>query len=193
MAYNTRVCPKSMTSITLVSPARAPRVMIWDAVVRPRSMKARAIGASMLMSRQGTIPVRTADTRMYNTVQTSSEVMIPIGRSRCGFFASCAVVETASNPMYAKKMYAAPAPMPDKPYGAKLDQLMPQFPLLTYAKPRAITNSTTETLITTIVALKRALSLIPIAKMVVMTIAIMKAGTLMPISCPKRIGAASRS
>ena len=29
---------------------------------------------------------------------------MPIGMSRCGFFASCAAVETASKPMYAKKM-----------------------------------------------------------------------------------------
>ncbi len=56
--------------------------------------------------------------------------MIPIGRSRCGFFASCAVVETASNPMYAKKMYAAPAPIPENPKGAKVAQLVPQFAVL---------------------------------------------------------------
>ena len=41
---------------------------------------------------------------MYKKVQIRSEAMIPMGRSRCGFFASWAVVETASNPMYAKKM-----------------------------------------------------------------------------------------
>jgi hypothetical protein len=32
-------------------------------------------------------------------VQTTSDAMIPIGRSRLGFLASSAVVETASNPM----------------------------------------------------------------------------------------------
>ena len=88
-----------MTSITLVRPASAPSVMMWDAPVSPRSMKARAMGASMLTSRHGTMPVRTAATAMYNAVQISSEAMMPIGRSRCGFFASWAVVETASNPM----------------------------------------------------------------------------------------------
>ena len=40
---------------------------------------------------------------------------MPIGMSRCGFFASCAAVETASNPIYAKNItagapqHAAPA------------------------------------------------------------------------------------
>jgi hypothetical protein len=33
--------------------------------------------------------------------------MMPMGMSRCGFLASCAAVETASNPMYAKKITAA--------------------------------------------------------------------------------------
>ena len=42
----------------------------------------------------------------------SSDAMMPIGTSRCGFFASSACVETESNPMYAKKMRAAPAIMP---------------------------------------------------------------------------------
>jgi hypothetical protein len=38
---------------------------------------------------------------------------MPIGISRLGFFASCAAVETASKPMYAKKTEAAPAAMPE--------------------------------------------------------------------------------
>ena len=119
-----------MTSITLVSPANAPSVMMCEAVVSPRSIKARAMGASILISCHGTIPVSTEATAMYRAVQINSEAMIPIGKSRCGFFASCAVVETASNPIYAKKMYAAPAPMPEKPLGAKLDQPWPQFTVL---------------------------------------------------------------
>ena len=45
------------------------------------------------------IPLRTAATDRYNTVQMTSDAMIPIGRSRLGFLASSAVVETASNPM----------------------------------------------------------------------------------------------
>jgi len=38
---------------------------------------------------------------------------MPMGISLCGFFASCAAVETASKPIYAKKITAAPRAMPD--------------------------------------------------------------------------------
>jgi hypothetical protein len=68
--------------------------------------------AVSLISLAGTIPVRTATTAMYSTVQTTSDPMIPIGMSRRGFLASSAWVLTASNPMYAKKMMAAPAIIP---------------------------------------------------------------------------------
>ena len=82
MEYRTRVCPSSITSITLVSPARAPIVITCDAPTSPRSRKARAIGASMLMSRHGSMPVSTAATEMYKVVQISREAIIPIGKSR---------------------------------------------------------------------------------------------------------------
>ncbi len=52
-----------------------------------------------------------------------SEAMMPIGRSRCGFLASSAVVETASKPIYAKKTTAAAAMTPEKPYGMNGVQL----------------------------------------------------------------------
>ena len=52
---------------------------------------------------------------MYRIVQTTSDPRIPIGISRCGFFASCAAVDTASKPIYAKKIDAAPAAMPLNP------------------------------------------------------------------------------
>ncbi len=52
---------------------------------------------------------------MYSTVQSASDPSMPIGRSRCGFFASCAAVETASNPMYAKNITAAPRSTPLHP------------------------------------------------------------------------------
>ena len=45
----------------------------------------------------------------------TSDPMMPIGRSRCGFLHSCAAVETASKPMYAKKTVAAPCKIPDVP------------------------------------------------------------------------------
>ena len=51
-----------MTSITLVRPASAPMVMTCEAVARPRSINARAIGASILTSCHGTMPVSTAAT-----------------------------------------------------------------------------------------------------------------------------------
>src|SRR5215813_839746 len=176
--------------MTLVSPASAPNVMMCEAVVRPRSRNARAIGASMLTSCQCTMPVNTPATEMYSSVQISSDTMMPIGKSRCGFFASCAVVDTASNPMYAKKMYAAPAPIPPNPYGAKLCQSLPHDAVETYLAPSPITNSTTETLITTIVALKLALSLMPMHSTKVMISAMTNAGRLKPISNPKIVGAA---
>ncbi len=69
----------------------------------------------------------------------------------------------------------------------------PQFAVEMYREPNPITNSTTETLITTIVALKLALSLIPMQRMNVITSAITNAGRLNPISAPKILGAAIRS
>ena len=89
------------------------------------------MGASMFTSCQRTMPVKTPATRMYKVVQTNNETMMPMGKSRCGFLASCAVVVTASNPMYAKNMYAAPAPIPLNPMGAKECQSLPQFAKLT--------------------------------------------------------------
>ena len=43
----------------------------------------------------------------------------PIGNVFCGFIASSAAVETASNPIYAKKMRAAPLTVPNHPNGVK--------------------------------------------------------------------------
>ncbi len=58
------------------------------------------------------MPVRMLATVMYRIVQMMRDAMIPIGTSRCGFFASSDCVETASKPMYAKKIVAAPASIP---------------------------------------------------------------------------------
>ena len=49
-------------------------------------------------------------------VQITSEPRMPIGMSFCGLRASCAAVETASNPMYAKKITPAARAIPDQPY-----------------------------------------------------------------------------
>src|ERR1700679_1574833 len=145
-------------------------------------------GASMLISFHGTIPVSTAAIAIYSTVHTTSDAMIPIGKSRCGFFASCAVVLTASNPMYAKNMYADAALIPAKPIGANVPQSVPQFEVCTYFEPSAITNSTTLTLIKTMPALNRALSWIPTTKIAVMVRAMQKAGKLNPTSTPNSFG-----
>jgi len=40
---------------------------------------------------------------------------MPMGMSRCGCLASCAAVDTASKPMYAKKMTPAPRNTPLQP------------------------------------------------------------------------------
>ena len=45
----------------------------------------------------------------------ASELMIPIGRSRCGFLVSSAVVATTSKPMNAKNTTAAPDTTPAMP------------------------------------------------------------------------------
>ena len=63
-------------------------------------------------------PLSTCANRMYSTVQMTSDPRMPIGMSRFGFFASCAAVETASNPMYAKNTTPAAPRMPMiPPYG----------------------------------------------------------------------------
>src|ERR1022692_500737 len=56
-----------------------------------------------------------------------------------------------------------------------------------------MTNNTTHTLTTTMVALKRALSLIPTTRMAVITRAIRNAGRLNPTSTPKMVGAFNNS
>ena len=56
-------------------------------------------------------------------VQTIRLAIIPIGKSRFGFFVSSAVVETASNPMKAKNTIAAPPITPPKPLGMNGCQL----------------------------------------------------------------------
>ena len=45
------------------------------------------------------MPVSTRETTIYKMVQMPSEPSMPMGMSRCGFFASWAAVDTASNPM----------------------------------------------------------------------------------------------
>ena len=67
---------------------------------------------------KGTFPVKTRATQTYKIVQIISVPNIAIGKSLCGFSVSSAVVEIASNPIYAKKIKNAPINTPSKPFGA---------------------------------------------------------------------------
>src|SRR5215471_11112793 len=108
--------------MTELRPAIAPTLIIDAIQPTPAWSAATAIGSGTSNCKYGTIPVATAETAMYNTVQISSEPMMPIGMSRWGFLASCAAVLTASKPIYAKNTKLAPRKMPDQPNS-------PQWPL----------------------------------------------------------------
>ena len=86
-----------------------------------------------------------------------SLAIMPMGKSRFGLFVSSAVVETASNPMKAKKTIAAPPITPPKPLGMNGCQLVG----LTMKEPKEITKMTTATLMMTMVVFVVALSRIP--------------------------------
>src|SRR5574339_1228402 len=95
----------SITSNTLVMPATAPADTRYAAQSCPMSASAYATGAfrnrvtsagvddgtpGNASARErycvtGTMPVSTADTARYSGVQITSDAMMPIGRSRCGF------------------------------------------------------------------------------------------------------------
>ena len=77
--------------------------------------------------------------------------------SRRGFLVSSAVVEMASKPMKAKKMMAAPLITPAKPFGT----YGCQFVGCTKKAPNEMKNTTTATLIMTIIVFVFALSRIP--------------------------------
>ena len=88
-----------------------------------------------------------------------------MGRSRCGLRDSCAAVETASNPMYAKKTIVAPCSTPEAPNRPKAPSFAGtngcQFSVLTKRAANAMKSSTTVTFMNTMIVLKRADSLIP--------------------------------
>jgi hypothetical protein len=107
---------------------------------------------------------------------------MPIGRSRCGFLASCAAVETASKPMYAKKMTPAPAVMPPQPnspcfpVGSGMNG--DQFAGSMYDAPKTITSRTTSSFATTIMLLTAADSRMPMTSRAVSTTQSSTAGRL---------------
>ena len=67
------------------------------------------------ISGYGSMPVMTAATSMYRTVQMASDARMPNGTSRCGLMASSECVLIESKPMKAKNTIAAPSMMPEKP------------------------------------------------------------------------------
>ena len=85
------------------------------------------------------------------TVEISSEPMMAIGRSRPGLFDSSEPVETASKPMYAKKITPAATVIPLTPWGAKGTK----FPLLKAVKATMTKNARTISLMPTMTALTR--------------------------------------
>jgi len=99
------------------------------------------------------MPVSTAVTVTYSTTQMSSEMRIPRGIVFCGLIVSCAVVTSASNPIYAKNTTAAPRNIPLHPkcpnssvfsgiYGTQLE-------VSTYDNPEPINSNMTITFTTT--------------------------------------------
>ena len=68
----------------------------------------------------------TAETSTNRMVQMASDPRMPRGMSRCGFRASCAEVDTASKPMYAKKITPAPRRTPLQPYSIRTPLCWPE-------------------------------------------------------------------
>src|SRR5262245_59848235 len=188
-----RGCPSIITTMVELKPAIAPNLTRKGMMlISPDSedpearwlaaSTAIAIGAATPSSLYRTSPTRTPETRMYSTVEMASEPRIPIGMSFCGFFASWAAVETASKPIYAKKITAAPRIIPLQPYlpnspvfsGIKGDQ----FAEFTNIAPAAIIIMITATLIMTITELTLADSLMPITSNMVTIAVISTAGRL---------------
>src|SRR3954447_19671217 len=87
----------------------------------------------------------------------ASEPMIAIGRSLPGFFVSSPEVETASNPMYAKKITDAAVTVPSRPFGANGCRL-PESNAVT---PSTRNSASTASLMNTMIVLVRALSRMP--------------------------------
>ncbi len=110
---------------------------------------------------------------------------MPIGMSRPGRSHSSAHVETASKPMYAKKMTAAPAPMPAPPFGAKGCQ----FSGRTRPAQTATKSSSTPIFTATMTAFRRADSRTPHTRTAVSTATMAAASALKTMGTPSTCGA----
>ena len=105
-----------------------------------------------------------------------------MGRSRCGLRVSCAAVETASKPMYAKKTIVAPWRTPEMPNLPKVPSFGGmkgcQFAVFTKLAAKAMKSRTTVTLMKTMSVLNRADSLMPRTRSAVTARTTSTAGTL---------------
>src|SRR5678810_775039 len=98
------------------------------------------------------------------TVQMANEDRMPIGMSRCGFFASCAAVDTASKPMYEKNTIDAPRntpPQPKWPCPSDGGTNGCQFAGLTNCRLNAMNIKITTSLIATMIAFTDADCVMP--------------------------------
>src|SRR5687768_11548480 len=146
------------------------------------------IGSGVPSDCHGAMPVMTADSAMYSTVQINRLMMMPNGMSFAGFFVSSAAVDTASNPMYAKKMIAAAALTPLNPLGEKPPVAgLFQLSGLIRNTPMARKNRMIPTLSTTIALVVLADSLMPMTRMIVTTKTTSAAGRLMMSGRPPKI------
>src|SRR5438128_8978586 len=191
MDMKMRAWPSWNTRSTDVIAATAPSARMPAAQSAWMYCSATASGSGTFSLSHGISPVRTSPMATYSTVQTISDAMMPRGMSRCGFFASSAAVLTASNPMYEKKMIAAPTLMPFNPFGAKLGVVHSSGRM--YLSPTNRNNPMIPTLIATITVFTRADSLVPMTRSQVMRATIASAGRLKTIGMGPRCGAAASS
>src|SRR2546430_219793 len=186
-----RAWPSWNTSSTEVIAATAPSARMPAAQSAWMYCSATASGSGTLSRSQGMSPVRTSAMATYSTVQTMSDAMMPRGTSRCGFFASSDAVLTASNPMYEKKMIAAPTLIPLRPFGAKLGVVHSAG--LMYLSPTMRNSAMIPTLMATITVLTRADSLVPMTSSQVMIPTIASAGRVNTMGIGPTCGAAASS
>src|SRR2546425_10286300 len=181
-----RAWPSWNTSKTDVIAATAPKARMPAAQSAWMYCSATASGSGTFSLSHGMSPVSTSPMATYNPVQIINEAMIPRGMSRCGSLASSAAVLTASNPMYEKKMIAAPTLMPLRPCGAKLGVVHSSGRM--YLRPTNRNSAMIPTLIATMTVFTRADSLVPMTSSQVMNATIASAGRLNTMGMGPRCG-----